>query len=115
MSDKDDGVGFTPGPWAIFEHRDHSGIAIGPRYNKPYFTDGEVEHVCRISPPGRAVNDEERANAALIVRAVNAHDDLVEALERLLRLAENNVDRIDGIEHEVIINTRSVLKKARGE
>ena len=37
--------GHTPGPWAVFEHRDHSGIEIGPLYNEPYFVNGEVVSV----------------------------------------------------------------------
>lgn len=60
---------FTPGPWSVFEHRDHSGLCIGPRYTEPYFTDGEVSDVCTISGGGRAVDDLKRANALLISAA----------------------------------------------
>jgi hypothetical protein len=57
----------TPAPWGIFEHRDHSGICVGPPYTESYFRDGEVRDVCRIG--NNSVNDEMRANARLIAAA----------------------------------------------
>lgn len=52
---------------------------------------------------------EDRANAAFIVRACNAHDELVEALER----ATNPDHELDYDDVQFIL--REALAKARGE
>lgn len=77
----------TPGPWSVFEHRDHSGLCIGPRYEATYFTDGEVRDVCTITSPRRSVNDEERANARLIASA----PDLLAALQKIAQLQDDKI------------------------
>jgi hypothetical protein len=79
----------TPLPWAVFEHADHSGIEIGPPYTEPYLK-GNVRDVCTIrSNSGgypRSMSPEQKANADLIVRAVNCHDDLLEALKEFMSI-----------------------------
>ena len=55
-----------------------------------------------------------QANAALIVRAVNAHEDLIEALEIAEVIAERSV--IDGKAPRGALNTiRAALAKAQGD
>ena len=81
----------TPLPWSVFEHRDHSGIGIGPRYTDPVFKYGEVRHVCNIlSLSGtwpRSMSKEQQADAAYIVTACNAYPQLVAALRDLWRVS----------------------------
>lgn len=65
----------TPLPWSLDE-RDPA-LAIGP--------DGKPVADCVIFNPRQARPiAEAEANAALIVRAVNAHEELVAALENLI-------------------------------
>lgn len=54
---------------------------------------------------------ETRANAALIVRAVNAHEDLVNALTELLN-AEKETDEYPVSSHEELIRLNQRWKKA---
>lgn len=61
----------TPAPWH-YGHVGTDALWIGPGYNQT-----PVAHVDHDMEYAR---DNSRANAAFIVRAVNAHDDLVEAL-----------------------------------
>ena len=58
---------------------------------------------------------EDEATAALIVRAVNSHDDLVEALRTLVSLVEMDPDFIDPSEadsYAALQNARAALVKA---
>jgi hypothetical protein len=80
----------TPTPWAVFEHVDHSGLAMGPPYTDDILR-GHVQSVCTISgshyhPEYRracAVDDTDRANAELIVKAVNSYQPMLDALKRV--------------------------------
>jgi hypothetical protein len=54
-------------------------------------------------------SEKDRANAALIVRAVNCHDELVAALDSLLN------GQIGQISSDNIIKLDSLLKRAKGE
>lgn len=64
---------FTPGPWAVFEHRDHSGLEVGPPYSDTEYNGalkGNVKDVCTIRSLERfSPTDEQRANARLIAAA----------------------------------------------
>ncbi len=58
-----------------------------------------------------SITNEDEANAALIVRAVNSHDDLVSALEIMIRAF--NVSDVDPIvAFTSIERARAALKKA---
>lgn len=70
-------AGHTPAPWS-FDGPASSIIVWGP--------DPDIR-VCFMTSDGPA-----KENAALIVRAVNAHDELVEALRQVLR----DIDAIAG-------------------
>jgi hypothetical protein len=88
----------TPTPWAVFEHVDHSGLAIGPPYTDDILK-GHVRSACTISgshyhPKYRracAVDDTDRANAELIVKAVNSYSAMLEALKALSHYPDSNV------------------------
>jgi len=55
--------------------------------------------------------DEDVAGAEFVVRAVNAHDDLVAALESLVNGWEQ-----DGVDHDILVDkARAALAKARGD
>lgn len=67
---------FTPGPWAVFEHRGHSGLEVGPPYSDTEYNGalkGNVKAVCTIrgyrSFYPYDCSDEQRANARLIAAA----------------------------------------------
>jgi hypothetical protein len=67
----------TPRPWAVSASRwDVMGT-------------GDI-HIARMS--GGLPTGEAQANVALIVRAVNAHDGLVAALQRIVALAGEHAD-----------------------
>ena len=78
---------------------------------------GNVDSAC--------VQDEHeaQANAALIVRAVNAHADLIAALEALLAVEETKLAALEKRSYAIGIVTvrqrvnqaRAALKKAKGE
>ena len=55
-------------------------------------------------------NEENLANAALIVRCVNAHDDLVKAVEACLAMLDNRHWNGDMVAH-----ARAALAKARAD
>ena len=57
----------------------------------------------------RILEEQAEANAALIVKAVNLHDELVEALERIQTFNEAECDILGGIGDQVA----AVLQKAR--
>lgn len=75
----------SPRPWRVDpDHRAdiqaHDGKDIGTAFHQ-----GVVGMTLRLSGPMSAQDDDEgAANAAHIVRCVNAHDGLVEALELVL-------------------------------
>lgn len=58
--------------------------------------------------------EENRANAAFIVRACNSHYDLLEALEALMPIAEKMQGKLAGVV-EAILNAEDALIKARGQ
>jgi len=56
--------------------------------------------------------DDGRPNAALIVRAVNAHAALVEALERIVNA---HAAMVDDFEEQVVEIAKAALRAAKGE
>lgn len=65
----------TPTPWK-YGHVGTDALWIGPDYNRT-----PVAHIDHNMEYAR---DNSRANAAFIVRAVNSHDKLVEALRQMV-------------------------------
>ena len=73
----------TPAPWTISDHSntdiaDAKGDPVGETFSR--YWDGHTDHF----------DAERRANAAHIVRCVNAHDELVAALQA----ADDRLDRM---------------------
>ena len=103
----------TPRPWVV---DDDSGIY--------YVIAPEIALVATLDP-----SDDDApagANAALIVRAVNAHDGLVAALANLVEFLDKSgmstttiggTDpfKYGGFEYSVVTDAREALKLARGE
>lgn len=78
-------VGYTQGEWD-FGYGDSSG-ALGI-YTKKMLDEGTMEHpICLISPIDK-MNDTDKANAQRIVTAVNNHDALVSALQKMVEWHE---------------------------
>lgn len=77
----------TPGPWTLETVRTSVGIChkIGPF--PPRNGRDEPTHACiYVDYPSESPRDKEMlANAAFIVRAANSHDELVAALEAVLK------------------------------
>lgn len=110
----------TPLPWQWDEDSPNSRIYITP-------TDRLCHYVADINSPetdpdGDYPTRKQRlANAELIVRAVNAHDELVGALGQLLKKAEAYIPyRADGWNdddrenYEIIDRAKAALRKAQG-
>ena len=97
---------WTPGPWTT------AGDLI---------LDAGGEQVGAITGD-RTTADQDDANAALIVRAVNCHEDLVAALEAMVDVQSRRKHPLglpdEGISHDAAdaaSKARAALAKARGE
>lgn len=107
----------TPVPWRVYDQpsRAGNGKTIWTLTVKP-FTGSHI--VCRVTtcrgreddtPDGRG-----RANAELIVRAVNCHAELVAALKSAEMWMVGTRSYIDGEQHAVnaVVATRAAIKRA---
>lgn len=101
----------TPRPWKINENcldaKEEGYIRIGTDKDK-WLCETKGTHV------GSKVLGEALANASLIVRAVNAHDALVEACKTALDVLENDCT-IDGQETERCKLLQHALALAEGK
>lgn len=105
----------TPRPWEVHDDTNirsvggqHIGVASGPH------TIGATPEVMERRRQEQA---EDRANAEFIVRAVNCHEDLLEALEGIwqwLGVEAGNRTEGDWIEKEPWVRVRAAIEKARG-
>lgn len=97
----------TPTPWEIWTSNSHT------RITGPDGQDGGV--LCAvIARDGLPVVSVRSNDAAFIVQACNAHDDLVEALETAIRWLRNQENQYPGCLNEDAISKRlePALKKA---
>lgn len=90
----------TPRPWR-HTPTDESGF---------YITTENMDVVAYCQRGHIDLISENQANAELIARAVNCHDELVKAVENLLAIFEN-----EDPDCEPSDKIRSLLKRARGE
>lgn len=106
----------TARPWKL-----EIGSQIDTRINVVY-SDGELKSL--IACMSKQICDEhggsDTENAALIVRAVNSHDALVDALENLIKRTERIDKRLlnghePGVELGEITRAKAALKLAKGE
>lgn len=100
----------TPTPWEI--RKDDEGAYIGAKDGDRYI---RIVQIC-----GSLLNPSIAADAALIVRAVNSHAALVEALghalERLEAHQESAYCQLSGYrDNEAVDKARAALKLARKE
>lgn len=75
-------VARTPSPWKI-DDCDFGNIVAGTRF------------IARLGDEFD-LDDQAEADAAFVVRACNAHDDLLAAAEEALEFVEGQVDVVDG-------------------
>lgn len=89
--------GHTPTPWAIdgddegFDGIPYIEIAAGTCGMSSYKPIAQVQPTFYPGTDDFALEVQDRANAALIVRAVNSHEALVEALKRAEQFIANGV------------------------
>lgn len=96
--------GHTPGPWSF--HTQPFGDRISGGLDHSIQSEHGV--VMLIVPPG-IVTDEFEANAAFIVRACNAHDDMLAALKTALHAMQHS--NCDSQAEDVV---RDAIAKAEG-
>ncbi len=99
----------TPTPWIC-----HGLEITGTNDKRKNFAHG----VCTVdNDDDRQGNGVSRANAALIVRAVNAHDELVKALRKVEGHFENfeMSGELGGDEKDCLDAIRAALAKAQGD
>lgn len=100
----------TPTPWNA-EHNDHYWTIVpeSRSENDPY----QIGDVCS-SYPGEMNQGLQQANARHIVKCVNMHDELVEALKNIIARSHN-----DPLGTSKVLDMRKIaekaLAKARGE
>lgn len=103
---------WTPGPWEVFEHKDHSGLEIGPPCTdaalKGCVKDTCVIHLERLLY-GSDWYKEKKSNAHLIAAA----PELYEALTDLLHGIRAGYGAMQG--KPVIEKSEAALAKARWE
>jgi hypothetical protein len=93
----------TPTPW-------HIGSKVP---NFIYARDG-LDIIAQCDSANESTRAEENANAAHIVRCVNAHDALVAALDNLLNVDRSDPDFCETVERYER-QARAALKLAKGE
>jgi hypothetical protein len=105
--------GHTPTPWAVVEETEFHGI---------YIRDCSLETVCDLyfKPPdsyeGHYSFPDSGVNAEFIVRACNAHDDLVEALKMAERVINTHIPNEQPVCAPGVSGyIQDAIKKARGE
>ena len=98
----------TPTPWSIVPQNDGSSIIA-----KMHEDASKGFRIVCHAWLRRDSQAEDQANAAFIVRAVNAHDDLVAALSNLVAIIEDGNKATT--ESSSYACARAALAKARGE
>lgn len=99
----------TPTPWCFEPHNGFGGKDFdGEPWPFGYIsTSPTPQPIFELRPLLVFKPGELRANAAFIIRAVNNFDDLVRALENVIRVADRKTDEFDA--------ARADLAKAKGE
>jgi hypothetical protein len=87
----------TPTPWAEFHDHPNPGVAASVAYIRKA---GSVNDALEIASLfGCVASSEQKANAEFIVKAVNAHDELVAAVDGLKTILEIAVAGKDGLQY----------------
>jgi hypothetical protein len=101
----------TPPPWKAVKNTCFWEIQPETRADTDPYQIGDVCASC----PKNDVNELQKANADFIVRAVNNHDALVEALEDAEKALDLYGDKSKGSIVSALNNARVTLAKAKGD
>lgn len=102
----------TPTPWKIGQRSTHDNtIAITSTHA---ISESKQQEICRVSP-APFYDDNQETNAAFIVRAANCHDELVKALNALLRCPDLTLENLERETLDAINEAKQALAKAKGE
>ena len=102
----------TPRPWKFIQDRHKSGQVINA------ISTGESNRwIARMCLNPEVSFEQEKANAELIVRAVNCHDELVQKLEEIKKIISEYPDLPDKKYKAVLTlsGLDDLLKRAKGE
>ena len=110
MTSTSDEVGHTATPWTIIPEKTREIDWLWVMH--------EQTRICRVVLY-HGEKEEQRANAAFIVNAVNSHDSLVKALEKttdwiVALAASGDAGFWDGEKVEEVIEARAALSQAKG-
>ena len=102
----------TEGEWAYGYGYRSNAFGI---FTKKMLDEGLEEHpICLISPTEK-VNETDKANAARIVKCVNAHDELVDIAKQCLFIFSNEANYPEGsIGYRLANKAKDVLIKITG-
>lgn len=95
----------TPGPWRVRGRTKIRGTVLGMRY--------KIADVCYPESGGEYERRETKANAEFIVRACNAHEELVAAVDAAARYFEAR--NLGEPAHELQARLVAALAKAEGD
>lgn len=107
----------TPGPWGHYERlsasENHRGYVLTAPTHKPSSRRIAIGELLPMDSDG----NEGRANAEFIVRAVNSHELMVEALREAGTWISDHVPSMEAIPQwrELIGNLRAAIAAATGE
>lgn len=103
----------TKTPWFTEEHESSNfpGCSFDGRDWFKYIDTGKIKY-CTVARVHGAIKEEACSNAEFIVKAVNCHDELVLALESVLRHDENRKIELPDYLYKDI---QEALEKAEGE
>lgn len=104
----------TPGTWKWHPNYGHAGPLKGA------FIDTDRSNIAQVvsigcAADGSSSQEQCEANAAFIVLACNAHDELVAALRDLLVITKSYRDSLKWTETQVEREARAVLAKVEGK
>ncbi len=108
----------TPTPWAIFNDHPDLDTANCLAYIRPSDADRETRNPWGFSDIACCYGfdePEQKSNVEFIVRAVNAHEELVAALRSFIVAFEQNDGDFSDIENSRYIAARSAVAKAEAE
>lgn len=97
----------TPTPWVVYD----DGHDVGASDIIRGYVKEEAFDICEMMTNDLTL-DIQRANAAFIVRAVNAHDGLVEALRKAADRVKHRSLTFSGERREFVLEVEAALKAA---
>ena len=113
----------TPGPWRLEDWVDAgNGARVMAADGGPVCRVDGATAWAGVAGTGVRTSRERDANAAFIVQACNSHDELLEALEELVRINEEHNAAVEAVtgrplnwKDTYLERARAALARARGE